>query len=87
MCGCRRRPCQTPRLIIVRVTVARIVCTCLPNANYVDCSGPKRFEFDVSKQRWVGTRASEDLIDLLSDELKQLTGTLLALHSDEQPLK
>ncbi len=66
---------------------AHVVCAFLPNSDCVDCSGPKRFEFDVSKQRWVGTRASEDLIDLLSDELKQLTGTLLALHSHEQPSK
>jgi frataxin len=36
-------------------------------------SGPKRYHWDVSAGRWKNTRDGHDMLDLLSEEIKQLT--------------
>jgi len=35
-------------------------------------SGPKRYNYDPNKKRWVNTRDGHDMIDLLSQELSKL---------------
>lgn len=38
----------------------------------VDCSGPKRFDWDVERSDWVSGRDGQSIKELLDEELSQV---------------
>jgi len=37
-------------------------------------SGPKRFKYNIDTERWVNTRDGNDMLELLKEEIKTITG-------------